>query len=146
MALFLPTAPVWHFPHFWSLIIKHVFSSNFFYPVHFRFPLCRIESVQLSFVGWLSDSRCSRPRCSQFRSIDEFWNSVIWLGFLKYRRPSLFAFIVQVNLVIRGLFICEFACSLTKYWFKCQNSSQNASFYLRIQYLRSKIAGRIYSE
>ncbi len=43
---------------------------------------------------------------------------------------------IQVNLVIRGLFIYEFAFSHWKHWSKI--SSQNESFYLRIQYSRSK--------
>ncbi len=52
------------------------------------------------------------------------------------------SFQVQVDLVIRGFFIREFAYSHLKNWFK----SQNVSFYLRIQYSQSKLAGRIYRE
>ncbi len=47
---------------------------------------------------------------------------------------------VQAKLVVRGLFICEFAYSRMKYWSKCQISSRNVFFYLQIQYARSKIA------
>ncbi len=53
---------------------------------------------------------------------------------------------IQLDLVIRGLFICEFAYSLLNIGVKGQISCQNMSFYMRIQYLRSKIAGRIYCE
>ncbi len=52
---------------------------------------------------------------------------------------------IQVDLVIRGLIICEFAYS-RKIGVKGQISSQNVSFYMGIQYLRFKIAGRIYRE
>ena len=53
---------------------------------------------------------------------------------------------LQAALVIRGLFICEFAYSHFKIGQKWQFSSQKWTFYLQIQDLRSKMMGRIYRE
>jgi hypothetical protein len=53
---------------------------------------------------------------------------------------------IQLDLVIRGLFICESLIHISKIGLKCQISNQNVSFYLRIQYSRSKTAGRVYRE
>ncbi len=53
---------------------------------------------------------------------------------------------IKVNLVIRGLFICEFTFHIWNIDKKGQISGQNMSFYLRILYSRSKIEGRIYRE
>jgi hypothetical protein len=50
-------------------------------------------------------------------------------------------FMVQVNLVIRGLFSANSLIHIVNTGLKCQISSQNVSFHLRIHYLQSKIAG-----
>ncbi len=56
--------------------------------------------------------------------------------YYNYRWTSLSAVFLSANLLIHNWNI----------GLKGQISSQNVSFYLRIQYLRSKIAGRIYRE
>ncbi len=46
----------------------------------------------------------------------------------------------KMDLVISGLFICEFTYSHMNIGLNGQISSQNVSFFLRIQYFWSKIA------
>ncbi len=53
---------------------------------------------------------------------------------------------IQASLVIRGVFICEFAHSHCQKWWKLQFSCQKWPFYLQIQNLRSKMTERIYRE
>ncbi len=53
---------------------------------------------------------------------------------------------VQTALVIRQLFICEFAYSHLQKGSKITISSQNWTFYLRIQDSRSRMAAPIYRE
>ncbi len=53
---------------------------------------------------------------------------------------------IQSALVIRGLFICEFAYSYLKNDLKWPFFSQKWTFYLRIQDSRSKMTERIYRE
>jgi hypothetical protein len=53
-----------------------------------------------------------------------------------YRWTSLPAVFLSANSLI----------NVSKIGLKCQIPSQNVSFYLRIQYSRSKIVGRIYRE
>ncbi len=67
--------------------------------------------------------------------------------FLESQGWSLYTVLtVQAALVIRGLFICEFAYSHYKNGLKWHFSSQKWTFYLQVQDSRSKVTERIYRE
>jgi hypothetical protein len=63
-----------------------------------------------------------------------------------FQSKPYFNELVQAALVICGLFICKFAYSHLKNDLKWHFSSQNWTYYLRIQDSRSKMTERIYRE
>ncbi len=65
---------------------------------------------------------------------------------LQKNKIQMFLLTLQAALVIRGLFICEFAYSHLKNDLKWHFSSQKWTFYLWIQDSRSKMTDRIYRE